>query len=75
MDHPKDRFGLRYVKWAPLPLHQAPVPTSKVSVLTVWNGSPGDGRAGNANAVRAWRKHGYELVVIDISKLRETNSR
>jgi hypothetical protein len=29
---------------------------------------------GTADAVRAWHKHGYELIVIDISKLPETHS-
>jgi len=43
-------------------------------LLSVWNGNPGDGRGGTADAVRAWRKHGYELVVIDISKLPDTHS-
>lgn len=40
-------------------------------LLTVWNGNPGDGRGGTADAVQAWKKQGYEVVVIDISKLPE----
>ena len=38
-------------------------------LLTVWNGNPGDGRGGTADAVRRWQQHGYEVVVIDISAL------
>jgi hypothetical protein len=38
-------------------------------LLTVWNGNPGDGRGGTADAVHAWKRHGHEVVVIDISKL------
>jgi hypothetical protein len=42
---------------------------SKPILLTVWNGNPGDGQGGTTDAVRTWRQHGYEVVLIDISKL------
>jgi hypothetical protein len=38
-------------------------------LITVWNGNPGDGAGGTADAVRAWRDEGYTVEQIDISKL------
>ena len=38
-------------------------------LITVWNGNPGDGAGGTADAVRAWQEEGYEVEQIDISKL------
>jgi hypothetical protein len=38
-------------------------------LITVWNGNPGDGAGGTADAVRAWRNAGYPVDVIDLSKL------
>jgi tetratricopeptide (TPR) repeat protein len=37
--------------------------------ITVWNGNPGDGAGGTADAVRAWREEGYIVEQIDISNL------
>jgi hypothetical protein len=39
-------------------------------LITVWNGNPGDGRGGTADAVRSWRNKGYPVDLIDISKLK-----
>lgn len=39
------------------------------TLLTVWNGAPGDGAGGTANIVAAWKRLGFEHVNIDISKL------
>ena len=38
-------------------------------LITVWNGNPGDGAGGTADAVREWRNEGHPLEIIDISKL------
>ncbi|HEX2229000.1 MAG TPA: TRAFs-binding domain-containing protein [Candidatus Binatia bacterium] len=38
-------------------------------LITVWNGNPGDGVGGTADAVHAWRDEGYTVEQIDISKL------
>jgi tetratricopeptide (TPR) repeat protein len=38
-------------------------------LITVWNGNPGDGAGGTADAIRAWQDQGHDLDVIDISKL------
>jgi tetratricopeptide (TPR) repeat protein len=40
-------------------------------LITVWNGNPGDGQGGTADAVRSWRNKGYRVDPIDISKLEE----
>jgi len=37
-------------------------------LIAVWNGSPGDGVGGTADAVRAWDEEGYKVEVIDIAK-------
>lgn len=39
------------------------------TLLTVWNGAPGDGAGGTAHAVAMWKQRGFEHVNIDISKL------
>jgi hypothetical protein len=41
----------------------------KPVLITVWNGNPGNGAGGTADAVRDWQNEGYEVDVIDISKL------
>lgn len=38
-------------------------------LVTVWNGNPGDDRGGTADAVKAWKRHGYQIFVIDLSRL------
>ncbi len=38
-------------------------------LLTVWNGEPGDGKGGTADAVRAWRLAGHEVQTIDLSSI------
>jgi len=38
-------------------------------LITVWNGNPGDGAGGTADAVRAWKDEGHAVDLIDISKL------
>lgn len=38
-------------------------------VLAVWDGSPGDGPGGTADAVALWRDEGYEVDVVDITKI------
>jgi hypothetical protein len=39
---------------------------SKPVLLTVWNGNPGEGRGGTADAVQAWKQRGYEVTMINI---------
>jgi hypothetical protein len=41
----------------------------KPILLAVWNGNPGDGRGGTADAVRGWIQQGYHAITIDLSKL------
>ena len=41
----------------------------KPTLLTVWNGDPGDGPGGTADAVRAWEQSGNPVEHIDISRL------
>ncbi|MEO8136244.1 MAG: tetratricopeptide repeat-containing protein, partial [Betaproteobacteria bacterium] len=38
-------------------------------VIAVWDGQPGDGPGGTAEAVELWRAEGYAVEVIDITKL------
>lgn len=38
-------------------------------LMAVWNGNPGDGTGGTADAVREWQNEGHPLEIIDISKL------
>jgi tetratricopeptide (TPR) repeat protein len=38
-------------------------------LLTVWNGSPGDGSGGTAHAVSTWQQRGYRTETIDLSQL------
>jgi hypothetical protein len=38
-------------------------------VIAVWDGRPGDGPGGTADAVALWREEGIEPDVIDITKL------
>jgi hypothetical protein len=38
-------------------------------LIAVWNGNPGDGTGGTADAVRNWQQHNYQLELIDLSKL------
>lgn len=38
-------------------------------MLTVWNGSPGDGAGGTSHAVSTWRQHGHRHENIDVSRL------
>jgi hypothetical protein len=38
-------------------------------LIAVWNGNPGDGTGGTADAVRDWQNEGYAVETIDISKL------
>jgi tetratricopeptide (TPR) repeat protein len=38
-------------------------------LIAVWNGHPGDGAGGTADAVREWQNEGYPVEIIDISKL------
>ncbi len=38
-------------------------------LITVWNGDPGDGKGGTADAVRAWRGEGLEVDRIDVSTI------
>lgn len=39
------------------------------TLLTVWNGAPGDGDGGTAHFVATWKQLGFEHVNIDISTL------
>jgi len=39
------------------------------TLLTVWNGAPGDGAGGTAHAVATWKERGFSHVNIDLSKL------
>jgi hypothetical protein len=39
------------------------------TLLTVWNGAPGDGAGGTAHAVATWKQRGFPHLNIDISKL------
>lgn len=39
------------------------------TLLTVWNGAPGDGAGGTAHAVATWKQRGFVHVNIDISTL------
>ena len=48
---------------------QAKLLNQKPILFAVWNGTPGDGKGGTADAVRAWQAKGYEVQLIDISKL------
>ena len=41
----------------------------KPIVVTVWDGKPGDGPGGTADAVSLWQDQGYSVDVIDITKL------
>ena len=41
----------------------------KPVVVAVWDGKPGDGPGGTADAVSLWRDEGYAVDVIDINKL------
>jgi hypothetical protein len=36
-------------------------------VIAVWDGKPGDGPGGTADAVALWREDGYDVAVIDIT--------
>jgi len=38
-------------------------------VIVVWDGRPGDGPGGTADAVALWREDGFTPDVIDITKL------
>lgn len=38
-------------------------------LLAVWNGNPGDERGGTADAVKAWERHGYQIIVINLADL------
>jgi len=38
-------------------------------VIAVWDGRPGDGAGGTAETVALWRDEGYEVEVIDITRL------
>jgi hypothetical protein len=38
-------------------------------LLTVWNGSPGDGGGGTAHAVSTWEQRGYRTENIDLAQL------
>ena len=38
-------------------------------LIAVWNGNPGDGTGGTADAVREWQNEGHPVEIIDISKL------
>ena len=38
-------------------------------VLAVWDGKPGDGPGGTADAVALWQEEGYAVDVIDITAL------
>lgn len=42
---------------------------TKPILLAVWNGNPGDGSGGTADAVRSWMQQGYRIMTIDLSKL------
>ena len=48
--------------------HKAKVLDQEPVLITVWNGNPGEGSGGTADAVRAWEEEGYAVDVIDISK-------
>lgn len=39
------------------------------TLLTLWNGAPGDGTGGTAHAVATWKQRGFPHVNIDLSKL------
>ena len=41
----------------------------KPVVLAVWDGQPGDGPGGTADAVQLWREEGYEPEIIDTRTL------
>jgi hypothetical protein len=41
----------------------------KPILITVWNGNPGDGVGGTADAIRAWCEEDYTFEQIDVSKL------
>jgi hypothetical protein len=38
-------------------------------LIAVWNGNPGDGAGGTADAVRGWQNAGHPVEIIDISSL------
>jgi tetratricopeptide (TPR) repeat protein len=46
-------------------LFDDPEPT----LLTLWNGTPGDGSGGTAHAVETWKQRGYPHQNIDLSEL------
>jgi hypothetical protein len=48
---------------------QARLAGTKPILLAVWNGNPGDGTGGTADAVRNWKSQGNLVEVIDISNL------
>jgi hypothetical protein len=50
-------------------IKQADILDDQPLLLTVWNGNPGDGRGGTADAIRAWQNRAFENENIDISKL------
>jgi hypothetical protein len=39
------------------------------TLLTVWNGSPGDASGGTAHAVSVWRQRGHRAENIDLARL------
>ena len=39
------------------------------TLLTVWNGSPGDAPGGTAHAVGVWRARGHRAENIDLARL------
>jgi tetratricopeptide (TPR) repeat protein len=41
----------------------------KPLLIAVWDGSDGDGRGGTSDAVKRWRAEGYEVDVIDVTRL------
>jgi tetratricopeptide (TPR) repeat protein len=41
----------------------------KPKVIAVWDGKPGDGKGGTADAVARWQMDGYDVDIIDITKL------
>jgi tetratricopeptide (TPR) repeat protein len=50
-------------------LHKATLLDQEPILITVWNGNPGEGEGGTADAVRAWEDEGHAVDVIDISRL------
>lgn len=61
-----DRANLRVQRLA---IEYAEKLFQKPKVVAVWDGKPGDGKGGTADAVARWQIDGYDVDIIDITKL------